>query len=92
MEPNPPHRKTKTVQLALSTTERLDKLGVRGNTYNDIIDSLLNYYDWRHDAKHDMALNETEDIQQQISQIKESIVELRKDVEKLQASLTLDGE
>jgi hypothetical protein len=92
MEPNPPQRKTKTVQLALSTTERLDKLGARGNTYNEIIDTLLNYYDWRHDAKQDRALNETDDIQQQISEIKESIIELRKDVEKLQASLILDGE
>lgn len=36
-----------------------------------------------HDTKHDIALNETEDIQQQITQLWEAVISLRKDVEKL---------
>jgi hypothetical protein len=41
---NKPQRKKKTVQLDLETTERLDKLGTRGNTYNSVIGGLLNFF------------------------------------------------
>jgi len=84
MEPNQPKRKAKTVMLALDTTERLDKLGARGDTYNDIIDRLLNSYDWEHEAKHDIALGDAGDVQQQINQLWESVTELRKDFNELE--------
>jgi hypothetical protein len=38
--------------------------------------------DWEHEAKHEMALNEVVEIQQQISQLWESVEGLRKDVDR----------
>jgi hypothetical protein len=39
--------------------------------------------EWRHDAKHDIALNEAEDMQQQITKLWEAVTDLRRDVDEL---------
>ncbi|MGZ4932415.1 MAG: DUF7557 family protein [Halobacteriota archaeon] len=45
MHPLPPKKEKKNVQLTTDVTERLDKLGTRGDTYNSLVERLLNAYD-----------------------------------------------
>ena len=45
MQPIPPKKDKKNVQLTTDVTERLDKLGKRGDTYNTVVTQLLNAYD-----------------------------------------------
>ncbi len=44
MQPTPPQKDKKNVQLTTDVTERLDKLGTRGTTYNSIVERLLDAY------------------------------------------------
>lgn len=53
-----------------------------GDILKPVRQNLLDENEW-HDIKHENALNETEAIQQQITQLWDAVVELRKDVEKL---------
>jgi hypothetical protein len=39
--------------------------------------------EWRHEAKHDIALNEAEDMQNEITKLWEAVTALLKDVEDL---------
>ncbi len=45
MQPTPPQKDKKNVQLSTDVTERLDKLGTRGDTYNTVVTRLLDTYD-----------------------------------------------
>jgi len=54
----------------------------------DLIARFIGAADWGHEAKHEIALNETEDIQQQITQLWESVTALLARVEKIENTST----
>lgn len=44
MQPEPPQKDKKNVQLTTDVTDRLDQLGTRGDTYNTVVTKLLDAY------------------------------------------------
>lgn len=61
---------------------------LEGDVLKPVRQNLLDDGEW-HDIKRDNALNETEEIQLQITQLWDAVVGLRKDVEKLMATREL---
>ncbi len=47
MESTPPQKNEMTVQLMKDVSERLDELSTRGDTYNTVVEKLLDAYDDR---------------------------------------------
>ena len=44
-------KKTKSVQLDIETTERLDKIGTRSDTYDSLIRKLLDFWEVKEESE-----------------------------------------
>ncbi len=72
MQPIPSQKDKKNVQLTTDVTERLDKLGTRGDTYNTVVEKLL-------DASNDQAARMLEAVESVLYVVLKDLEGLEKD-------------